>query len=140
MGSDKRLYALLAVIVFCVVILCLSTSVGRDRRTYEVETQVYGVPAYQSDAARAIAAYERLMARYMDLTERNFVGVTTDIRALAAKLDAIDGKLTTLDTRLARVEKHLGIPPAPAAAAGEPNAPRDTAPPTISLPSHADLP
>ena len=52
-------------------------------------------------------AYERLMQRYTDLTERNMVGITADLGALA-QLDAIDARLTALDVRLARIEQHLG--------------------------------
>ncbi len=80
------------------------------------------MPAAQSDAARAINAYERLMERHMDMTERTFIGYAADVKALAAKFDAVDAKLTALDAklaqmdqRLARIEKHLGIAPVPPA-------------------------
>jgi hypothetical protein len=111
MSRNGKIYIVIAAIVFCIVVFCLSTSVGQDRRRYEVETQVYGVPAYQSDAARAIEAYERLMERYLDLTERNLIGLAADVRVFTDKLDAIDGRLSTLDARLARIEQHLGIAP-----------------------------
>jgi len=111
MSRNCRVYIVIAAIAFCVVVFCLSTSVGQDRRRYEVETQVYGVPAYQSDAARAIEAYERLMERYLDLTERNLVGLAADVKVFTDKLNAIDGRLSTLDARLARIEQHLGIAP-----------------------------
>ena len=111
MSRNCRVYMVMAAIAFCVVVFCLSTSVGENRRRYEVETQVYGVPAYQSDAARAIEAYERLMERYLDLTERNLVGLAADVKIFTDKLDTIDAKLSTLDARLARIEKHLGIVP-----------------------------
>ncbi len=123
MSRNCRVYIVIAAIVFCVVAFCLSTSVGQNRRRYEVETQVYGVPAYQSDAARAIEAYERLMERYLDLTERNLVGLAADVKVFTDKLDAIDGRLSTLDARLARIEQHLGIAPMIApSATPDPNA------------------
>ncbi len=110
MSRNCRVYVVIAAVAFCVVAFCLSTSVGQNRRRYEVETQVYGVPAYQSDAARAIEAYERLMERYLDLSERNFIRLAADVEAFTGTLNAIDARLSTLDARLARIEQHLGIP------------------------------
>ncbi len=121
-----------AAIVACLIVLGLSISTGRDRRTYEVDAQVYSVPGYQSDAARAINAYERLMQRHMDVMEQNLAGVAADIQAIAARLDAIDAGLTRMDRRLARIEKHLGIVPVPPPA---PIQPDPNAPPGTNLPA-----
>jgi hypothetical protein len=116
MKSNKRLLVFLVVACVCVLALWLSASVGQGRRQYEVETQVYGVPEYRSDAARAIDAYERLMDRYMDLTEHNLLSVSADVRVVVTKLDAVQAELAGLSTRLARIEKHLGIQTDPGAA------------------------
>ena len=56
MNRNMRLYIIAVAIILCIVVLCLSTSIGQDRKKYEVEAQVYSIPPYQSDAARAIAA------------------------------------------------------------------------------------
>jgi len=114
MKSNKRLLIFLAVMCVCVLALWLSASLGQGRRQYEVETQVYGVPEYRSDAARAIDAYERLMERYMDLTERNLFSVSADVKVVVTQLDAVHAELAGLSARLARIEKHLGIQPDPA--------------------------
>ena len=50
-----------------------------------------------------------MMDRFMDLTERNLTVINTDIRSITKKLDSIDRKLTELSTRMARIEKALGI-------------------------------
>ncbi len=110
MRQRSRLHIVVAVIMVCAAVLGFSTSTGQDRKPYTVETQVYGVPAYQSDAARAIEAYERLMERYLDLSERNFIRLAADVEAFKGTLNAIDARLSTLDARLARIEQHLGIP------------------------------
>jgi hypothetical protein len=132
MTRNHGIYRIAAAILVCVIALSLSTSTGRDRGGYEVEAQVYGVPAAQSDAARAINAYERLMERHMDLTERTFIGYGADVKALTARFDALDAKLTAVDARLsqmdqrlARIEKHLGIVTVVAPTPGkvDPNAP-----------------
>jgi len=130
MKSNKRLTIMLAVAGACFFVLWLSSSLGQSRRKYEVEAQVYGVPEYRSDAARAVDAYERLMERYMDLTERNLFAVSADVRTIAAKLDAIHTDVAGVNARLARIEKHLGIP-----SASEPPAPTHTpAPPSAPAP------
>ena len=113
MKSNKRLTIVLALAGVCFLVLWLSASFGQSRRKYEVETQVYGVPEYRSDAARAVDAYERLMERYMDLTERNLFSVSTDVRTIAARLDAVHAEVASVNARLARIEKHLGIQPPP---------------------------
>jgi hypothetical protein len=132
MARNLGIYRIAAVVVVGVIILSLSTSIGRDRKGYEVEAQVYGVPAAQSDASRAIDAYERLMERHMDLTERSLSDFAADLKVLATKFDvfdakvtALDAKLTQMDQRLARIEKHLGITPVPpqAPVKTDPNAP-----------------
>ncbi|MEN6332958.1 MAG: hypothetical protein ABFE01_01790 [Phycisphaerales bacterium] len=147
MARNHRVYRIVAAIVVGAIILSLSTSTGRDRKGYEVEAQVYGVPAAQSDASRAIDAYERVMERHMDMTERSLSDFTADLKVLATKFDAFDAKVTALDARLtqidqrlARIEKHLGIaplpPPAPAKTKADPNAPAGAkAPLSDSLPT-----
>jgi septal ring factor EnvC (AmiA/AmiB activator) len=143
MAQDRGTYRIVVAIVVGMIVLSLSISTGRERKGYEVEAQVYGVPAAQSDAARAIGAYERLMERHMDLTERSFAGFTADLKVLATKFDsfdakvsALDAKLTQIDQRLARIEKHMGIATvvAPKPAKADPNTPAASkAPPLNSV-------
>jgi hypothetical protein len=67
------------------------------------------LPEHRTDTARAIDAYERVMDRFINLTEKNLTGINTDVKSIAKKLDLIDCKLTDLSTRMARIEKALGI-------------------------------
>jgi hypothetical protein len=90
-----------------VVVAVFSTAVGVGQKTYRVEPEIT-VPEYRTDAARAIDAYERLMERYMDLTEKGFKA-GGDMKSVDAKLSAIESKLTELCGRMARIEKALGI-------------------------------
>ena len=122
MGSNRKLGSIVATVALCMVVVWLSTSLGQGRRSYETETQVYTTPEYRTDATRAIDAYEKLMQRYMDVTERNFSSLSADMKAMATQLNAMDAKLTAFDARLARIEKHLGIT-TQTATAGDPNAP-----------------
>ena len=123
MTSKRRFYLAVLVVLTVVVLFWLSTSIGRDRPHYGVEAQIYTTPEYRTDAGRAIDAYERTMERYMDATERNFVGLSADIRAVGIMVDTLNANLTRLDMRLDRIEKHLGIVPQPVAPAPDPNAP-----------------
>jgi hypothetical protein len=98
----------IAAVFVCSTAVWFSVSLYGGQKTYEVEPQIT-IPEYRTDAARAIDAYERLMERYMDLTERNLFSVGADVRDIVKRLDSIDGKLTDLSGRIARIEKALGI-------------------------------
>jgi len=108
MRVNKNLLAVAAAVVCCTIVVWFSTSIQGVPKIYEVEPQIT-IPEYRTDAARAIDAYERLMERYMDLTERNLFRVGAHVGDVAKKLDSIDDKLTALCTRIARIEKALGI-------------------------------
>ena len=120
MKSNRRFYIATGIVVLMTVVFWFSTSTGQVRRRYEA--QVYSTPELRTDATRAIEAYERVMERYMDATERNLTNISGDIGAVATMLDEIDTKLTRLDMRLERIERHLGILPAPVAPTPDPNA------------------
>ena len=121
MGTSRnlvRLWRIAAAIACCLVGLWLLSATGGiqgSQKTYEVKPSLT-VPEYRTDAARAIDAYERLMERYMDLTEKNILMVGTDMREMSKKLDSIDDKLTQLSARIGRIEKALGIELVPASA------------------------
>ncbi|MBN1361135.1 MAG: hypothetical protein JW993_11100 [Sedimentisphaerales bacterium] len=125
--DPKKKSSLAVAAVVCMAVLWLSTSVGQNRRSYEIEAQVYTTPEYRTDAARAIDAYERVMQRYMDATERNFMEVIGTAGAIADRLDSIDARLAKLDQRLERIERHLGIVPPPPPIP-DPNGPRPQPP------------
>ncbi|MHC4658127.1 MAG: hypothetical protein ACYS83_02970 [Planctomycetota bacterium] len=124
MRTKKNLLTIAAVLACCVVLIWLSTSIKGGERTYEVRPEI-GIPEYRTDAARAIDAYERLMERYMDLTEGNLIRIGTDIQGAVRKLDSIDSKLTRLSTRMARIERALGLEK-PTPAAKKKNLPEET--------------
>jgi hypothetical protein len=134
MKSNRRFYLVTGIVVLMMVVVCFSTSTGQVHRRYEA--QVYSTPELQTDATRAIEAYERVMERYMDTTERNFVEISGDIGAIAAALDSIDTTLTRMDMRLERIERHLGILPPPIAPTPDPNAGPLPPPVPAPLPTH----
>ncbi|MHC4622268.1 MAG: hypothetical protein ACYS4W_00020 [Planctomycetota bacterium] len=107
MRSERGLLAIAAGLVCCIVLVWFSVSAGVEKR-YEIRPEI-SVPEYRTDAARAIDAYERLMERYMDLTEGNLMRIGAEVQTTVYKLDSIDRKLTRLSARLARIEKSLGI-------------------------------
>ena len=108
MKMRRNLIIASAIIVCCIVVVWFSASIQGSQKSYEVQPHIT-IPEYKTDAARAIDAYERLMDRYMDLTEKNIFRIDTDIQEVAKKLDSIDNKLTKLSTRISGIEKALGI-------------------------------
>ncbi len=108
MKMSRNLLIITIAVISSLVIIRLCTSTQGSQKTYEVHPSIT-VPEYRTDAARAIDAYERLMDRYMNLTEKNIFRIDTDIQEVAKKLDSIDDKLTRLSARIGGIEKALGI-------------------------------
>ena len=104
----NNLLFLSAVVLAIIVVPWFSTSIHGGETINKIRPEIT-LPAYKSDAARAIEAYERMMNRYMTITERNLAGIDREVRDVAKKLDAVDRKLAELSTKLTRVEKALGI-------------------------------
>jgi len=112
MAMKRNRYLLVtgAVALVCLIAAAVSTAIPDNGKKYEIDT-VVDVPEYKTDAARAIDAYERLMDKYMDLSEKIISKVGGDSQAVSAKLDSLDSRLADISTRLARIEKALGIDP-----------------------------
>jgi hypothetical protein len=108
MKTRKNLLVVTAGLACCIVVVWLSTLSEGGEKTYELRPEVM-LPEYRTDTARAIDAYERLMERYMDLTEMNMVRIGMDVQAFGRKLDSIDSKQVELLTRISRIERALGI-------------------------------
>ena len=108
MKTNRNTLAILAVIIACSVLVWLSASIEGSQKTYEIHPNIT-MPEYKTDLTRVMDAYERLMQRYMDLTEQNQSMVGTDLRHVVTTLDSIDVQLAGLSTRIARIEAALGI-------------------------------
>jgi hypothetical protein len=98
------------VTVICLIAAAVSTAIPDNGKKYDIDT-IVDVPEYKTDAARAIDAYERLMDRYMDLSEKLISQVGGDCQSVSTKLDSLDSRLVDISTRLSRIEKALGIDP-----------------------------
>lgn len=108
MKKGRNLWVLAAVIVVFAAIFWFSSSIQGVEKTYELRPQI-AIPQYRTDAARAIDAYERLMERYMDLTERNLFVVADDVKEIVRTLDSMDKQLKQLTAKITAIEKALGI-------------------------------
>lgn len=108
MNTNKNLLVAAVIVACCVVVAWLSSTIHGSQNTYELRPQLT-VPEHKTDIVRVVDAYERLMERYLDLTERNSAMVGEDIRSIAIRLDSIDDRLADLSTRTARIEDALGI-------------------------------
>ncbi len=110
MRARKSIFGIIAALVVSLAVVWYSGVIEGYERVYEIRPEIR-LPEHRTDAARAIDAYERLMERYMMLSERSFDGINVNLNSVAKKLDSIDGKLTALSARMARIEKALGIEP-----------------------------
>ena len=108
MSTNKKLLAVAAVAICCGIVAWSSTSIHGSPHTYELHPQI-GIPEHKTDIARVIDAYERLMERYMDLTDRNSALISSEINNITATLDSISTGLADLSARAARIERALGI-------------------------------
>jgi len=121
MNTNRNTLVILIVIIVCSVLVWLSASIEGGQKTYEIHPNIV-MPEYKTDLTRITDAYERLMERYLDLTERNLSSFGTDLNYVATKLDSIDSQLMEMSARIARIETALGIeqpksPPNPKPAA-----------------------
>ncbi len=107
MPGNRNLIMLSTVLACSVIMAWLCISI-RGESSYEIGPRIT-VPAYRTDTARAIDAYERVMERFINLTDKNLTDIDTEVKGIAATLHSIDRKLTELSGRMARIEKALGI-------------------------------
>lgn len=110
MKTNRNTLAVLVVIIVCSVVVWLSASIEGGQKTYEIHPNI-AMPEYKTDLARVMDAYERLMERYMDLTEQNQSMVGADLKYIVTTLDSIDVGIAGLSARIARIEAALGIKP-----------------------------
>ncbi len=108
MITNKNLLAAAAVILCCITVIWFSTITQGSPTTYEVRPKI-SLPEYKTDTVHAIDAYEKLMERYMNLTERNSIRIDSDLKEVIKRLDSINYKLTELSFRIAKIEKTFGI-------------------------------
>jgi hypothetical protein len=98
------------------LVFLLTTAMGVEsggkRHTFEVRNSITS-PQYRSDAARAIDAYERLMERYMSLTETNLVAAQADGRDMAYRLTRLESTLERIEQKLDHLSRTLQGSPLP---------------------------
>ena len=107
-----RQTAAIWLIIGLVVLLASATGVesGGKRHTYEVRNSIT-TPQYRSDAARAIDAYERLMDRYMSLTENNLIAAQAEGRDVAYRLTRLESSLERIEQKLDHLTRALQVGP-----------------------------
>ena len=111
MRTKKNLLAVAAVLVCCIVGFWFSTSIQGGERTYEIHPHVAVPYGYTPtiDTYPLIDLIERLIAQNQQITQNQLSEMNKDIKDAVKKLDSIDAKLKKLSTRMARIEKALGI-------------------------------
>jgi len=120
MKTNRNTLAVLVAIIACSVLVWLSASIQGGQKTYEIQPHLK-IPEYKTDLARVMDAYERLMERYLDLTQQNQTMVGADLKYAVTALDSIDGRLAELAARIARIETALDIDQSKSAASPRPD-------------------
>jgi hypothetical protein len=110
MKQNRYLLVTGVVTVVCLIAAAVSTAIPDRRSNYGVDV-TYNVPEYKTEAVQALEAYQNLMSRYMDLSEKLVLQMDGDCQTIFAKLDSLDSRLADISTRLTRIEKALGIDP-----------------------------
>ncbi len=108
MNKNRNLLAVGIVIIVCIIVIGFSSSIQGSNTTYKIKPEIT-LPEYRTDRGSVIDAYERMMDRFMDLTENNLAGINTNVEGIGKSLVLIDYKLTELSRRMARIEKALDI-------------------------------
>jgi len=119
MKTNRSTLAILLVIIACSVLVWLSASIQGSQKTYEIQPNIT-IPEYKTDLARVMDSYERLMERYLDITEQNQSMVGADLKYVVTTLDSIDAQLAEFSARIARIETALGIDQPKSAASPRP--------------------
>lgn len=109
----RRTLLVVTAAISCMVIVWLTTAIhgGETGRTYEIHPHVavpYGYTP-NTDTYRLIDLIEYLTDQNQQIAQDHLTNMSTQLNALAEKLDAIDAKLTNISKRMIRIEKALGI-------------------------------
>jgi hypothetical protein len=107
MNTNKRLFAGACVLLSILAVLFLSVPISGRSRVYEVRPEITLPHTPTTDAARAIDAYERLMNRYIDLSEQNNAYMNTSLAEIKEKLDLLSVQLLDLSERIEKIEKFV---------------------------------
>jgi len=105
MNTNKRLFAGACVLISILVVLFSSVPISGRGRIYEVHPEITLPQSPTTDAGRAIDSYERLMDRYIDLTEQNNANVSISLAEINEKLDVLSGQILDLSERIEKIEK-----------------------------------
>ncbi|MCD4831041.1 MAG: hypothetical protein K8R02_04435 [Anaerohalosphaeraceae bacterium] len=100
----KNMLAVGLIISICLIAVFFADSIQGSEKSYEIKPEIT-IPQYQTDATRAINAYERLMERFMGMAEGNFYNVNAEMKDISRKLILLDSKISILSEQLTRIEK-----------------------------------
>jgi thiamine monophosphate kinase len=105
---NRKNFVIVSVFVTACLVLAWMAG-GLQGQSNELRNEI-SVPMQQTDAGRAIDAYERMMARYMDISEGNMAELRFQIAETNHKIDILLAKIENIERAL-KIEQ----PKAPAA-------------------------
>ena len=112
MKSGKNLVKIAAVLLICgfLGLWWLAASTQADSKTYKVRPEVrLDLSSSLSETVHVMAAYERLMDRYMAMVEGNLKELSGNMKSGSRKLGSIEKKIDDLAARITKIEEALNI-------------------------------
>lgn len=112
MKKKRNIWFMIISVVAGLTAACIYDNVQGSTKTYEIRPEIM-TPEYKTDTTRVMDAYERMMDRYVDSTEKQNCELNAGIKSLSEDIDKIQSQMDLLFTKLEGIEKALGIEPAP---------------------------
>ena len=104
--QNRKLVAILLVVIVSLAAISFVTSIQAAEKKYEARPDV-SIPYAPTEASRAVDSYERMMERFMDMTDRNFSGVGSDVKSVQKELSIMNVRLLDISKRIEAIEKTL---------------------------------
>jgi hypothetical protein len=104
--QNRKLVATLLVVVVSLAAISFVTSIQAGEKKYEVRPDI-SIPFPRTEASHAIDSYERMMERFMDMTDRNLSGVGSDVKSVQKELSLMNIRLLDISMRIEAIEKTL---------------------------------
>ena len=114
----------LAGVLGCAVLLLSLVGAKGAKRTYEIHTQI-PESVFQTESARALDTYERMVDRVLDLNKRQLDTMDLNIKEVSKQLYRVEAKLDQLLNQSLLAEYADGMPHAGVKAVPTGARPRD---------------
>ena len=104
--QNRKLVATLLVVVVSLAVISFVTSIQAAQKKYELRPDI-SIPYPRTEASRVVDSYERMIERFMEMTDRNLSGVGSDVKSVQKELSLMNIRLLDISMRIEAIEKTL---------------------------------